>query len=70
MAICRFSPQSDVFVDYGAEGRLECIACRLDGRSTYRALDKRAMIEHLEEHQASGHKVPDAVFEEIDQNAW
>jgi hypothetical protein len=70
VAISRFSPSCDVFVDFGEEGRLECFACRLDGRSTHRALDKAAMKAHLEDHLASGHKVPDSVFEELDRKAW
>jgi (2Fe-2S) ferredoxin len=70
MAICRFGPKCDVFVDFGEEGRLECVACRLDDRATFRALDKEAMKAHLEEHIDAGHKVPDTVFEDIDQKAW
>ena len=65
MAICRFSPSCDVFVDYSDDGRIECVACRLDERATFRALDQKAMIEHLREHVSVGHKVPDTVFEEL-----
>lgn len=70
MAICRFSPSCDVFVDISDEGRLECVACRLDDRATFQAFDKQAMKAHLEEHVTAGHKVPDAVFEDLDQKAW
>ncbi|GAA0580776.1 hypothetical protein [Rhizomicrobium electricum] len=70
MAICRFGPTCDVFVDFGEEGRVECVACRLDGRTTHIALDKQAMKAHLEDHVSAGHKVPDAVFEDLDRNAW
>ena len=70
MAISRFGPGCDVFVDFGEEGRLECVACRLDNRATYRALDKEAMKSHLEEHLQAGHQVPDAVFEDLDSKAW
>lgn len=57
MAICRFSPVSDVFVSV-TDGRFECCACRLNERETYETRFQQDMVEHLEEHKAAGHKVP------------
>lgn len=65
MAICRFGPKCDVFLSNADDGRIECIACSLNDRETHRALDNKAMIEHLEEHVAAGHKVPAEVFEAL-----
>lgn len=65
MAICRFGPNSDVFLSYADDGQVECIACRLNARATHRTTDKAAMVDHLEDHLAAGHKVPPDVFADL-----
>lgn len=65
MAICRFGPSSDVFLSYADDGQVECIACRLNARATYRTADKAAMVDHLENHLAAGHKVPPDAFADL-----
>jgi hypothetical protein len=65
MAIARFGDNSDVFVAYADDGRIECNACRLNSRATYRAIDKKSMVDHLEAHIDAGHKVPPEAFEDL-----
>jgi len=71
MAICRFSPQSDVFVSLSESGQVECCACRLNKRATYATPLRQEMIAHLKEHLAAGHKVPpEAIVELADPSKW
>jgi len=65
MAIARFGENSDVFVVYADGGQIECSACRLNGRGTYRTNDRNAMVEHLEDHVDAGHKVPPDAFADL-----
>lgn len=60
MSYARFGDDSDVYV-YVSDRGLECCWCTLQPKSeTFRS--NAAMIVHLEEHQASGHVVPERVF--------
>jgi len=61
MAICRFGPTSDVFVDF-KNGMYECCACRLNEMETFSTRFQDDMREHLEDHEAEGHKVPAEAF--------
>ena len=65
MAICRFGPQSDVFVSVGDNNVLECSACRLNNRETFSTPLRAEMVGHLKEHLAAGHKVPAEAIEEL-----
>lgn len=64
MAICRFSPSSDVFVTEDVS-LLECCACKLNNRAIYSTPLRSEMIHHLKEHLAAGHKVPPEAFVEL-----
>ena len=71
MAICRFSPSSDVFVSLEDNGMLECCACRLQDRGTYSTQLRDEMVSHLKEHLAAGHKVPpEAIVELAHASKW
>lgn len=71
MAICRFSPSSDVFVSLEDDGNVECCACRLQERTTYRTPLRQEMISHLKDHLAAGHKVPpEAIVELAHPSKW
>ncbi len=67
MAICRFSPSSDVFVSVEDDGNVECCACRLNNRGTFRTPLRDEMVHHLKEHLGAGHKVPPEAFVELAQ---
>jgi hypothetical protein len=72
MAICRFSPQSDVFITVEDNGRIECCACKLNDRGTYSTPLRNEMLHHLKEHLAAGHKVPSQAFVDLSttHEAW
>lgn len=73
MAICRFSPHSDVFVTLEDSGTLECCACKLNNRTIYSTPLRNEMMHHLKEHLAAGHKVPPEAFVELTNvvtNPW
>lgn len=65
MAICRFSPTSDVFVTLEENGVLECSACRLNNRGVFSTPLRAEMVSHLKEHLSAGHKVPSEAIEEL-----
>lgn len=65
MAIVRFGTDSDVYVYCGEKGYV-CCGCRLDGcDGEFIGADEAAMLAHLSQHRAAGHKVPDAAFETL-----
>jgi hypothetical protein len=67
MAVCRFNDDSDVYVYYSVLGGIDCCGCILLGRGAFVARDEAAMITHLNEHVAAGHKVPAKAFERLAQ---
>jgi len=66
MAVCRPGPDSDVYVVYSAGGGIECRECALHKESGFNAPDEAAMISHLKDHAAAGHKVPSEAFERLE----
>jgi hypothetical protein len=67
MSYSRFSTESDVYVYPGAEG-LVCCACRLEAElKDFTTTTRTAMIHHLREHAARGHKVPSKVFRRLEE---
>ena len=66
MAVCRLGPDSDVHVFYIAGGGIECRGCILFKDRGFNAPDEAAMISHLKEHAAAGHKVPSDAFERLE----
>jgi hypothetical protein len=57
MSYARFSASSDVYVFMSVGGWLECCGCLLEDEWVF--TDTASMIEHLAEHRAAGHSVPD-----------
>lgn len=64
MSYCRFGwDGSDVYVYSGPDG-YECCGCKF--KNGFVSLPKaEAMADHLREHIAQGHTVPDGVIPEI-----
>jgi len=63
VAYARFGEDSDVYVFPNPQGRLECCDCDLGGVREFDST--QAMIDHLAEHRAAGHKVPDYIEPEL-----
>jgi len=66
MAVCRLGPDSDVYVVYIVGGGIECRECALLKERGFNAPDEAAMISHLKDHAAAGHKVPSEAFERLE----
>ncbi len=73
MSYCRFSisdytllgihiPKSDVYVFESEFGGIECCGCRLSNNGIIRFKTYTEMINHLRDHMATGHTVPDHVI--------
>ena len=60
MNLCRFGPESDVYVYESDEG-MECCGCYFGNGWTHP--NPEAMTAHLRKHVAAGHKVPPHVFD-------
>jgi len=70
MAYARFS-NADVYVFMSTSGHLECCGCRLGDQWSFDST--AAMVEHLAEHRAAGHDVPDGIEADLwadDQENW
>ncbi len=76
MSYCRWGADSDVYVyataypDRDNHGRtryvLICCGCKLlDGDTAAERRSEAAMISHLEQHRAAGHKVPAYAIERL-----
>ncbi len=67
MSYARFS-EGDVYVFGDTDNLLECQGCKLNVPSDsefhgmFLTPSRSAMILHLKEHVAAGHKVPDSAF--------
>ena len=66
MAVCRLGPDSDVYVFYNVGGGIECCGCSLFKQRGFNAPDEAAMISHLRDHAAVGHKVPSEAFDRLE----
>ena len=72
MSYARFGPDSDVYV-YSSECGYVCSWCTLqtepDPEYDDHFVTKSAseMIQHLEQHRAAGHKVPDYTIKELQE---
>ena len=66
MSYCRFL-EGDVYVFMSVGGWLECCACTLapEDWTSREFHSTQAMLDHLYEHRAVGHDVPDYVFDDI-----
>jgi hypothetical protein len=62
---------ADVYVFMSTTGHLECCGCILGDQWVYGST--QAMVDHLAEHRAAGHSVPDGIEQELwadDQENW
>jgi len=70
VSYARFS-NADVYVFMSTSGHLECCGCHLGDQWAFDST--AAMVEHLAEHRAAGHDVPDGIEAELwadDQENW
>jgi hypothetical protein len=75
MSYCRWSDDSDVYIYEVVAGGVECCACWLLNpqpgtapaidRPSARIMTRSALIAHLLEHRAAGHKVPAGLIDGI-----
>lgn len=69
MSYCRFWwDQSQVYVYADFSGHITCCSCALS-EGDFRAAGPEAMIQHLMEHRAAGHHVPDYALERLREEA-
>lgn len=70
MSYARFS-YADVYVFMSTSGHLECCGCILGDQWAYDST--QAMVDHLAEHRAAGHDVPDGIEQQLrqdDRKSW
>jgi hypothetical protein len=65
MSYARFS-EGDVYVFLNVGGTLECCGCSLGDRWDFDSTD--AMLEHLREHAAAGHAIPDRCIPGLEED--
>lgn len=70
MSYARWSKDSDVYVYFsvGKDDRgdfLTCRLCPLNGHQAFDAWNTADMVEHLETHEAAGHKVPNDLIADL-----
>ena len=65
MSYARFS-YADVYVFMSTSGHLECCGCILGDQWAYDST--QAMVDHLAEHRAAGHDVPDGIEQQLRQD--
>lgn len=63
MAYSRFSEHCDVYVFMHVGGFLQCCGCRLGDDWNFDSTDE--MVEHVAEHRAAGHNVPDGLEQSL-----
>lgn len=71
MSYSRFS-NADVYVFMSVEGHLECCGCWLNEHSVH-CDSTQEMVDHLAEHRAAGHDVPDGIEADLwedDRGNW
>ena len=65
MSYARQSPESDVYIYADVQGGITCCACAIYDGDFVNVKTSGYMIEHLNNHRAAGHLVPDFTYEEI-----
>ena len=67
MSVVRFSPNSNIYIYHSVHGGIECYGCLLnkDFNSVNYKTGKE-MADHVRKHIAAGHKVPDYVIPELE----
>ena len=72
MSYCRFS-FADIYIFMSTDGYLECCACILHDGGSQTFDSTQAMVDHIAEHRAAGHDVPDGIEADLwedDQENW
>jgi len=61
MSYARFGPNSDVYVYASGDNVFTCCGCKLVAPDTGQTWEHggKAILSHLQEHIAAGHKVPE-----------
>ena len=70
MSYARFS-YADVYVFMSTSGHLECCGCILGDQWVFDST--QGMVDHLAEHRAAGHDVPDGIEQQLwddDRDNW
>ncbi len=70
MSYARFGC-GDVYVFMSTSGHLECCGCILGDQWSFASTQE--MVDHLAEHRAAGHAVPDGIEDELwedDRENW
>lgn len=66
MSYARFGcDDSDVYVYADVRGGITCCGCAINDGDIVNVKTSGYMIEHLNNHRAAGHLVPDFTYEEI-----
>lgn len=66
MSYARFGcDDSDVYVYASCSGGIDCCGCAIYDGDIVKIKTSGFMIEHLNNHRAAGHTVPDYTYEEI-----
>lgn len=73
MSYARFGAGSDVYVFLSVGGYLECCSCAMQNAPNdphvFEAETTEAMLEHLRQHRAAGHQVPEDCIERLKAEA-
>jgi len=64
MSYARFANDSSVYVFLSVYGEFECCACCLRHDESFYSTD--AILAHLAEHKAEGHRIPDRTLERLE----
>ena len=65
MSLCRFSPDSDVYVYSTGDDVYTCCGCRLGQDTNF---SRQGMLRHLKLHIANGDQVPDYAIKTLEGN--
>jgi len=66
----RQHPPPCVYVHLSVDGLYTCCSCTLrDDGDDFEAYSTAAIIDHLREHQAAGHHIPDDAFDDLQADA-
>lgn len=67
MSYCRFM-ESDAYIFKNLKGEFECCACALmslEAYNSFYASTEEEMLEHIAEHRAAEHDIPEFVDEKL-----
>ena len=65
MSICRFGNHSDVYAFYSINNKIVCCGCRINNGDQWDCEEDHEMEQHLQDHIAAGHRVPEYALERV-----